>query len=591
MISIVLESQMQSTPGGLWLAVAVLLPFVGMMIGLCLGGRHVRRVALLTALLGLALAVVIASSWLHADGPLVYVLGGWSPPLGIALRADGPSVVMMLAVAVVVCGIGVFAYADFDTPAGKAESRSPFTYWLLLLAVWGSLNLVFVSGDLFTLYVALELLTFAGVPMVCLDGKAETLRSALRYLLFALCGSVLYLLGAVLLYGGYGTLDIVLLSERIQPGVIAWTAAALMTVGLLAKTALFPLHIWLPPAHGGAPAAASAVLSALVIKGSWFLVVRLWFDVMPGVVTLPSAQLLAAMGATAIVVGSVVALRQERLKLLVAYSTVAQIGYLFLMFPLAFDAAGNALAQDAALTAGVLQAVSHATAKAGMFMAAGLVYAALGHDRIADLAGVARALPITVLAFVVSGVALMGVVPSGAYLAKKLLLDAADQSGQWWWTIVLQGGAVFTAGYVVLVLVSALRRPSEPISPVKRVARSSELAALALSVSSLLLAFAALGPVSGDLIKNPLALEELGTTLLVLLGGAALAFALARSPLAGPARAGVSAAGESVRRLARPVGTAFESADGFVRRWPSATVGLLTLAALFGWLLLSGAPV
>ncbi len=112
-----------------------------------------------------------------------------------------------------------------------------------------------------------------------------------------------------------------------------------MTAGLLAKTALFPLHIWLPPAHAGAPAAASAVLSALVVKGSWFLVVRLWFDVMPGVVTLPSAQLLAAMGAAAIVVGSVVALRQERLKLLVAYSTVAQIGYLFLMFPLAFDAA------------------------------------------------------------------------------------------------------------------------------------------------------------------------------------------------------------------------------------------------------------
>ena len=111
-----------------------------------------------------------------------------------------------------------------------------------------------------------------------------------------------------------------------------------MTTGLLAKTALFPLHLWLPPAHAGAPAAASAVLSALVVKGSWFLVVRLWFDVMPGVVTLSSAQLLAGMGAAAIVVGSVVAVRQERLKLLVAYSTLAQIGYLFLMFPLAFDA-------------------------------------------------------------------------------------------------------------------------------------------------------------------------------------------------------------------------------------------------------------
>ncbi|HYN62045.1 MAG TPA: proton-conducting transporter membrane subunit [Rubrivivax sp.] len=112
--------------------------------------------------------------------------------------------------------------------------------------------------------------------------------------------------------------------------------SAALTVGLLAKTALFPLHIWLPPAHGGAPAAASAVLSALVIKGSWFLVLRLWLDVMPGVPSAAAAQLLAGMGAAAIVVGSVVALRQQRLKLLVAYSTVAQIGFLFLLFPLAF---------------------------------------------------------------------------------------------------------------------------------------------------------------------------------------------------------------------------------------------------------------
>jgi multicomponent Na+:H+ antiporter subunit D len=140
------------------------------------------------------------------------------------------------------------------------------------------------------------------------------------------------------------------------------------------------------------------------------------------------------LGAAAIVVGSVVALRQERLKLLVAYSTIAQIGYLFLMFPLAFDARGSTLVHGPVLTAGVLQAVAHATAKAGMFMAAGLVYAALGHDRIADLAGAARAMPVTVLAFAVSGLALMGVVPSGAYIAKKLLLDAADGSGQWWWT-------------------------------------------------------------------------------------------------------------------------------------------------------------
>ena len=419
------------------------------------------------------LALAIAASWLGAGGPLVYLLGGWQPPLGIALRADGAAVAMLLAIAGVVCAIGLYARADFGTPRGAPESRAAFAYWLLLMAVWGSLNLVFVSGDLFTLYVALELLTFAGVPLVCLAGSGETLRAALRYLMFALCGSVLYLLGVVLLYGGYGTVDIPLLAQAVQPEPIAWTALALMTVGLLAKTALFPLHIWLPPAHGGAPAAASAVLSALVIKGSWFLVLRLWLDVFPGVATASAAQLLAGMGAAAIVVGSVVALRQQRLKLLVAYSTVAQIGYLFLLFPMAFDAAGGMALADAARAAGLLQAIAHATAKAGMFMAAGLVYAALGHDRIDDLAGAARALPITVLAFVVGGVALMGVLPSGAYLAKKLLLDAAAESGQWWWTWVLKGGAAFTAGYVVLVLARVLRRPAEALA-VKPVSRLSQ---------------------------------------------------------------------------------------------------------------------
>ncbi len=577
-----------TTPDGLLLVAAVLVPFVAVLTGFILGAGHVRRVALLTLAVGLGIAIAIAAAFVQSDAPVVYLLGGWSPPLGIALRADGLSVVMLLAVAVVIGGIGIYACADFTTPTGAPESRVPFTFWLLLLAVWGSLNLVFVSGDLFTLYVALELLTFAGVPLVCLDGRGETLRAALRYLLFALLGSLLYLLGVVLIYGAYGTLDIALLAAAVRPGPVSWTVLALMTSGLLAKTALFPLHIWLPPAHAGAPAAASAILSALVIKGSWFLVVRLWFDVMPGVVTLPAAQLLGGLGAAAIVVGSIVALRQVRLKLLVAYSTMAQIGYLFLMFPLAFDVGSNTLLHGAALNGGLLQAVSHATAKASMFMAAGLIYAALGHDRIADMAGVARALPITVLAFALAGIALMGVLPSGAYLAKKLLLDAADGSGQWWWTIVLQGGAAFTAGYVVLVLVSVLRRRSEPLPMVKRVSRLSEYAALVLAMCSLLLALAALGPVSGDLLSNPLSPGELLSTLLVVLGGILLAQGLAQRPLLGSGLANASATSGPLRRATLGVGIAFEQTDDLVRRWSVASISLLTLALLFGGLLFFG---
>jgi len=560
----------------LLLPLAVLLPFVAMLVAFALGARHVQRVALGALLLGTAVAAAIAWQWLQAGGTLVYVLGGWLPPLGIALRADGPAVTMMLAVAVVVCGIGVYACADFGMPAGTPEARAPFAFWLLLLAVWASLNLVFLSGDLFTLYVALELLTFAGVPLVCLEGRGETLRAALRYLLYALAGSLLYLLGAVLLYGGHGTLDITLLAERLRDEPLTWAAAGLMSAGLLAKTALFPLHLWLPPAHGGAPAAASAVLSALVVKGSWFLVVRLWFDVMPGVATAAAAQVLGAMGAAAIIVGSIVALRQQRLKLLVAYSTIAQIGYLFLMFPLAFDATGQVLQSEAALAGGVLQAVSHATAKAGMFMAAGLIYAALGHDRIADLGGVARAMPLAVAAFLVSGLALMGVLPSGAYLAKKLLLGAADDSGQWVWTLVLQGGAAFTAAYVVLVMAQVLRRPATALT-LAAVPRMPQFAALALSLCSFALALAALGPLPPGLLKSPLEGSEFVTTLLVLAAGTTMAAGVALKPWLG---------GEGApRRLAVSIGRGFESADALLRRWPSAGLSLLVVAALLAWLL------
>jgi len=564
---------MTTTPGGLLLVLAVLVPFVGVLAGLVLGGRNAQRIALVTIVAGAGIALCITASYLNLGGAVVYLLGGWSPPLGIALRADGLSVVMLVAIAVVICGIGVYACADFGTPAGQREARAPFTFWLLLLAVWGSLNLVFVSGDLFTLYVALELLTFAGVPLVCLDGRGETLRAALRYLIFALLGSVLYLLGAVLLYGGYGTLDIALLAARVGPEPVAWAAAALMTTGLLAKTALFPLHLWLPPAHAGAPAAASAVLSALVVKGSWFLVVRLWFDVMPAVVTFSSAQLLGGLGAAAILVFSVVALRQERLKLLIAYSTLAQIGYLFLMFPLAFDVAAGQLDGGGALAGGMLQAISHATAKAAMFMAAGSIYAALGHDRLVGLAGIARALPISVLTFAVSGVALMGVLPSGAYLAKKLLLDAASGSGQWWWEWVLQAGGVLTSSYVVLVLARALGRSEQTLQLKNSVSRVAQSAALALAVCSLLLACAALGPLPRTLISNPLAPSEIASLLLTVGGGGLLAFAFGTRPSRIPG--------------SDAIGGGFVNADSTLRRWPVAGISLLVVAALFGWTLVA----
>ena len=564
-----LYTQIAALGGGL-LVLPLMLPVAGLLLALALGGRGARGLALTLLWLGLVVALAIAAVLLQGGEPLSYTLGGWAPPLGVTLKADGLSAVLLLLSPLVLLAVGHSTRRGFQVPCGGDETRRSLTFWVLLLGVWAGLNTLALAQDLFTLFVALELLTFSAVPLVALDGRPETLQAALRYLLFALLGSVLYLLGAVLFYGSLGTLDIPLLAGRIGsadglPPALAF-AAALMTAGLMAKTALLPLHLWLPPAHAGAPAPASAVLSALVVKGSFFLVLRLWFDVIPALPGLPAATVLGVLGACAIILGNLVALGQVRLKLLVAYSTVAQIGYLFLIFPLAVGAG-----QGPALTAATLQIVSHACAKAAMFLAAGLIASALGHDRVRDLGGLARVLPVTVLGFALAGLSLAGLQPSGGYLVKALLQTAADLTGQGAWSLVPLAGGLLTAAYLSRVLACALSgaRPSLVQGP----SRPQEWLVLALALASLLLGL--LPPEVFGLIG--VGRPNLDTAALV---AGALASAWTWDSLMGSIAPvlGVAALALLLKRRGLPTaGLIVSRADAALRQWVPAGLSLLAL--------------
>lgn len=482
-----------TTPGGYLLVLAVILPVCAVLAILACGPGSAARIAMMTLATGLAVAVAIARELMSTGAALSYVVGAWQPPLGIALRADGLSGTMIIMTAVVVVVVGLFAQAQFRLHAAVGEGRAQATFWMMLLALWSALNAVFMGEDLFNLYVALELLTFAAVPLVCLDGRAETVGAALRYLLFALVGSLLYLLGCGLILGQYGTLDLLALSRLGRPDPALSAALALMIVGLLAKAALFPLHLWLPPAHAGAPAPASAILSALVIKAPVFLILRLVLDVaQPGAAAI-AGQLLAVLGAVSILFCSVMALRQARLKLMIAYSTVAQIGYLFIVFPLAGSAEPPPWG-TIAWTGGALQLVSHALAKAAMFLAAGVIAEAFGHDRIADLGGFGRVLPLSAAAFGLAGLSLMGIPPSGGFIAKCLLLTAAVIEGYPWLAATILAGGLLAGAYVFRVIDKALAIPATPIAACRAVPRRMELAALALAVAAVLLGFVPLRP-------------------------------------------------------------------------------------------------
>ncbi|MFC3311209.1 proton-conducting transporter transmembrane domain-containing protein [Blastomonas aquatica] len=279
-----------------------------------------------------------------------------------------------------------------------------------------------------------------------------------------------------------------------------------MTAGLAVKTALFPFHAWLAPAHAGAPAPASAILSALVPKASFVILLRLWFEALPGLTTPALLATLGGLGAAAVFYGSVLALRQNRLKLIIAYSTVAQIGYLFLVFPLA---GGDSYAQPwaaGAWTGVIFQALSHGLAKAAMFLCAGVWIIAVGNDRLSGMRGLASATPMTMSAFGIAGVALVALPPSGGFTAKYLMLTAAFASGQTIWAVVLLLGGLLSAAYLYRPLAMAFSRDDDAtFAPVPR---SLQVAPLLLALAAILLGLGSQAPFSLIQTGRPAAAAE-----------------------------------------------------------------------------------
>ena len=468
------------------IAPVVALPLAGALAAVVAGRRGALLAVAVTAGIAAALGWLVAG--VATEGTARLALGGWEPPLGIMLRADGLAAAFLVMTAVVMAAVVGVARHHFTHGAG--EDRAAWAFWPLALLLWASLNAVFVSRDLFNLYVGLELLTLAAVALVAIEGKAGNIAAALRYMVFALMGSLLYLLGAVLLYAAHGTLDIALLGERDAANADA-IALALMTAGLMAKMALFPFHAWLPPAHSGAPAPASAMLSALVPKAAFYILLRLWLDAAPDLAAPAALALMGALGAVAVLYGSVLAFRQERLKLIIAYSTVAQLGYLMLVFPLAGGPAAAEPWAEPARAGAIFQAVSHGLAKGAMFLCAGLWIRAVGHDRLEGLRGIARVTPMTTFAFALAAITLMGLPPSGGFTAKYLMMTAAFSSGQVIWAAVMVAGGLLAAAYLYrpMALVFARDIP-EGLAPVPRTLQAIPLVlaatAIALGIGSAL---------------------------------------------------------------------------------------------------------
>lgn len=530
-----------------WLIVPIVGPLSLALAAYVIGGRWCGRLGMAAALLVLASTVAVT---IHVcqDGPQFYRMGNWPAPLGITLYADGLSCAMLWMTAVVGAVVSIYSLEYFPATESEAGESSPdgsAMFWPLWLTLWSALNAMFLSRDVFNLYVTLELLTLAAIGLVVLDGKRAALEAALRYLLAAVIGSLLYLAGIAILYSFQGTLDIDSLSaglsaglpnaaqSHVLPEAIAagteltsrggespaagswgflnpgFSALMLVMTGLMLKTALFPFHFWLPAAHSNAPAPVSALLSALVVKGSFYILLRLWFDLFPGSITQPVAMIPVVLGSAAILWGALQALIAERLKMLIAYSTVAQLGYLLLVFGLARPNTG-AEADQAVWSACVLFALSHATAKAALFLAAGTILRAHGDDRVGQLWRVGGRLPVTFFAIGVASVSLMGLPPSGAFMAKWILLKAALAGGHFGLAVVMSVGGLLTAAYLFRVLAAAFADDkknagdgSVDLTTFRPAPKVLEYSCLALALASLLLGLAAAPVIKMIVIDSP----------------------------------------------------------------------------------------
>ncbi|WP_240224037.1 complex I subunit 5 family protein [Rheinheimera hassiensis] len=429
----------------------LVLPLLGALLML-LWPKVAPLLTLLTAAVCSLVALQLVSR-VSEQGSLQILLAGWPSGLAISLEANSLSSLLILLTTVLQLLVALYAVATYR------RDKLGAGFWPLSSLLQLGLTALWLSRDLFNLYVCLELLGIAAVALVSLSGD-KAIKPALNYLLLSLFGSLCYLLGVAMLYGAYGVLDISALALQWQANLLSSAALVLMTLGLMLKAALWPLHAWLPAAHAAAPAPVSALLSALVVKGPLFILCLLWLQLAATTQAQAMAPLFSFCGLAALLLGGIAALRTPLAKNMVAYSTVAQLGYATLALGLLLQF--NQPLFAAALWLFVL---AHALAKAACFLAIGEMTATLGGKRLNTLKGASQTMPLAMFAFAVAGGSLIGLPPSGGFLAKWALLQGLWLQGdQLLYLLAIVVVTLLSAAYVFRVVALAFDR-AKPVKP------------------------------------------------------------------------------------------------------------------------------
>jgi multicomponent Na+:H+ antiporter subunit D len=437
-------------------ALQVVVPLLGAVIAAIL------RKGALAWLVALAVSwtmPVIAFALLRevlANGPISYAIGGWAPPAGIEYRIDQANAFLLVLVSVMAALVTTYAprsVADEITP-----ERQGWFYAVFLLCLTGLLGMV-ITGDAFNVFVFMEVSSLATYVLIALGRDRRALVSAYQYLVIGTVGATFYVIGVGLLFTMTGTLNLVDIAGQLEAientrPIIA--ALAFIGVGISLKLALFPLHLWLPNAYAYAPSAVSAFLASTATKVAVYLLLRFAFSVYGVDITFgntPAATMVLVLAVAAMVVPSLVAIFQTNVKRMLAYSSVAQIGYIML---------GIALVSQTGLTGGISHLFNHAIIKGTLFLSIGCVVYSTGITRIEQMAGIGRTMPLTMGAFVLAGLGLIGIPGTAGFVSKWFLIMGAVEQDLWWLVAVIVFSSLLAVIYVGRIIEIAWFR--EPVA-------------------------------------------------------------------------------------------------------------------------------
>lgn len=407
----------------------------------------------------LASAVVLATIYFVLDTSaglgeeiMVYPLGGWEPPLGITLVIDGLGILLSIVVSIIAGVIIIYSLYFF-----KEEDRLSQYYTLMLFLLAGMLGVAY-TGDIFNLYVFFEIMSIASYSLIAFYRTGDSVEGALKYLFIGSLGTGFILLGIVLLYAMTGTLNMADLSMRMSVlsaegySLTALISLGLLTVGFGMKVGMIPFHAWLPDAYQSAPIPVTTVMAGGTGVIGVGALLRVGFLVFGSELITP---LLMGLGLLTMVAGALLALRQSDLIRLLAYSSISQMGYIFL---------GLGIGTSLGVSGGLYHLMNKAVFKSLLFLAAGIIVYKTGSSDMNKLGGLAVKMPVTATLFGVGALALVGIPPLNGFVSKASIIYAGIRAGHPVLSALASFSAALSLTYILRAFISVFLGESTPLT-------------------------------------------------------------------------------------------------------------------------------